>query len=167
MRRLLLVFTAIFFTGFLIGTVGKDNSDKTEKRHGQYEETLELVEKGDFVFRARRAFPQGGRSIDLTSNRGFLEVSDSTAEAGLPFFGRAYHVRHPGYGGIKFSGEMENPSLSENPGKMRINYSFEVRDYDIYRVNMVISYNGSTTVDISSNHRSHISYHGNVVPADN
>ena len=168
MKRLLyLVFVAIFSTGFLIDPVGKDNSGKTEKRPGQYEEILELVEKGNFIFRARRAFPQGGRSIELTGNRGFLEVSDSIAEAGLPFFGRAYHVRYPGYGGIKFSGEMENPGLSENTGKMRINYSFKVRDYDMYRVNMVISYNGSTTLDISSNHRSHISYYGNVIPADN
>jgi hypothetical protein len=56
----------------------------------------------------------------------------------------------------------QNVTISEDPDKMRINYSFEVRDYDNYRVNMVIYYNGNTTVYLISNYRSTISYQGRI-----
>lgn len=165
MTRLFVLIIFVLLTGIILHTKGNENPRKTDNRSGQYRETSELVEKGDFAFNARRVYPRGGRSIDLSTNHAFIEISDSVATARLPFFGRAYQVPYSGRGGIQFSGRMENVKVSEDPDKMRINYSFEVRDYDTYRVNMVIGYNGNTSVDINSNYRSSVSYRGMLSPS--
>lgn len=165
-RLLILTFSVAFLTGAVINAAAKETQSKTENRQGQYQETLELVERGDFIFKARRAFPTGGRSIDLTTNYGFIEVSDSMAEAGLPFFGRAYNIRYGGRGGIRFSSNIVNLDISKNPDKMRIRYSFEVKDDDYYKVSMDIGYDGGASVSIISNKRSHIRYQGNLAHSD-
>lgn len=142
---------------------GQTNTIAQEKeKNEQFQNTVEIVENGNFIFTAQRAFPQGGRSVDLTTNYGFIEISDDTGEARLPFFGRAYSVPYGGNGGIRFSGAIENVELSKDQEKRRIRYSFEVRDRDYFRVNMDISRNGNTSVTITSNNRSQISYQGTI-----
>lgn len=142
---------------------GQTNTIAQEKeRNEQFQNTVEIIEQESFIFKAQRAFPQGGRSVDLTTNYGFIEISDDTGEARLPFFGRAYSIPYGGNGGIQFSGTIENVELSINQEKMRVNYSFEVRDRDYYMVNMEISHGGNAYVTIISNNRSQISYQGTV-----
>ncbi|MFP4365754.1 MAG: DUF4251 domain-containing protein [Bacteroidales bacterium] len=142
---------------------GQTNTIAQDKeRNEQFQNTVEIIEQESFIFKAQRAFPQGGRSVDLTTNYGFIEISDDSGEARLPFFGRAYSIPYGGNGGIQFSGTIENVELSRNQEKMRINYSFEVRDRDYYKVNMEISHDGNAYVTIISNNRSQISYQGTV-----
>jgi hypothetical protein len=157
----ILIFSIIIslMSGF---TFSAESRDKKETRQEQYKNIIELIESGDFIFEARRAYPQSGRPVDLTTNYGFLEISESTGKARLPFFGRAYNIPYGGRGGINFSGEIENIELSKNPDRMRVNYSFEVRDRDYYQVNMNIGYNGDATVFIISTNRGRISYHGKI-----
>lgn len=160
MKKIIIItITVSFFTGLLTSAV---SPDRKESRQEQYNNIVELIESGDFIFEARRAYPQAGRTIDLTTNPGFIEISEKTGEARLPFFGRAYNIPYGGRGGIIFSGELENIELSENPDKMRVNYSFEVRDSEYYQVNMNIGYNGDASVVITSTNRAQISYHGHV-----
>ncbi len=160
MKRLLLIsFTLVFLSGAADNTAGRD---KHNNRLNEYKNTLEIVEEGNFLFEALRAFPVGGSPVYLTSNYGFIEISDNTGEAGLPFFGRIYNIRDGRAGNIKFTGEMENLNVSKNPDKLRIRYSFEVRDDDNYKVIMDIGYNGDAMVSILTNNRSHISYQGDI-----
>lgn len=153
----------IFSLTISILFAGKSNTiDQEKEREEQFKNTVEFIEKGSFIFKAQRAFPQGGRSVDLTTNYGFIEILDDTGKARLPYFGRAYSIPYGGNGGIKFSGSIENVEFSKDQEKMRIRYSFEVRDRDYYQINMDISHGGNAYVTIISNNRSQISYQGTV-----
>ena len=165
MKRLLaLTFTITLV--FVASTTSATGQNRPENgRNGTYRQMLDLVEEGNFVFRARRAFPQLGGSIDLTGNHGIIEFSDNRAKSALPFFGRAYTPQYGAPGGIRFSGEMNNVEISENPDRKRIRYSFEIRDLDHYRVSMDISHDGRATVSITSNNRSPMRYEGEINPS--
>jgi hypothetical protein len=143
-------------------TTSVESRDRNQVRQDQFNHIVELIENGDFIFEARRAYPQSGRSVDLTTNYGFIEISDEIGKAHLPYFGRAYNVPYGGRGGIIFSGEIENIELSKNADKLRVNYSFEVRDKDYYQVSMNIGYNGDASVVITSTSRGRISYQGYI-----
>jgi hypothetical protein len=160
MKKILLFTIILSLSSVLISSAIP--RDRKEARQEQYHNTIELVESGEFIFEARRAYPQAGGPVDLTTNRGFIEVSETTGEARLPFFGRAYNIPYGGRGGINFSGEKENIEISKNHDRMKVNYSFGVRDRDYYQVQMNISYNGDAYVIITSTNRARISYHGHI-----
>jgi hypothetical protein len=162
MKSFLLLMVFALLAGISNHSYGSEISEKADNSPGQFRETVEMIEEGNFVFNARRVHPGAGRSIDLSTRYAVMEISGNDAKARLPFFGRAYQLRYSGRGGIEFSGPMENVTISEDPDRKRINYSFDVRDFDHYRVNMVIHANGNTTVYINSNYRSNISYQGRI-----
>lgn len=161
MLRLGIVVLAFVFAAGMSDLSGEDQT-RDQSKDERYEEMLALIESGDFLFEARRAFPQKGPSVDLTTHHAFIEFSDSTARARLPFYGRAYHVKYGGPGGIRFEGPVESTEITRKPERRKILYSFEVRDDDHFRVHMDIGYNGDAQVSINSNNRSHISYFGSL-----
>jgi len=153
----------------IIGFIQPQNSyaqkkkSKKEKQQEEFAETLKLVESGSFIFVPDRAFPQGGRSIDLTTNYGFLKIMSKNAEADMPYFGRAFQASYgSGEGGMKFEGEMLEKKMEINEKKKSIVYTFEVRNKDYYRIRMTISYGGIASVGITSNYRSFINYNGKI-----
>ena len=88
---------------------------------------------------------------------------DENAESDMPFFGRAFQASYgSGEGGMKFKGEMLEKKMEINEKKKSIEYTFEVRDKDYYKIRMSISYGGSTSVGITSNNRSFINYNGKI-----
>jgi hypothetical protein len=159
-RFYLLAF--VLLCGALMDISAQERKTKKQKKQEQFQETVALVESGNFIFEARRAFPLGGSSVDLTTNYGFLKVNDSIAVADLPYFGRAYRAQYGRNGGMEFSGEMKNINVSKRPEKMDVTFSFEVKDNDLFRVTMNIGYNGDTSLDIVSNDRSFIRYSGDI-----
>lgn len=146
------------------GETFAQKKSKKERRTEQFTETQKLFNSKQFIFVADRAFPQGGRSIDLTTNYGFIKIMDSETVGDLPFFGRGYTIPYGGDGGIKFEmTNIENEKVEINESKMRILYSFEAKSKDdVYRINMDIGYGGGTSVSVTSNNRSFISYNGQV-----
>ncbi|TRX64261.1 DUF4251 domain-containing protein [Carboxylicivirga sp. M1479] len=162
------LFSILILSSFLLMpnqvALAKDKKSKKEKRMEQFTETKKLVDSKQFIFVPDRAFPQGGRSIDLTTNYGFVKIMDSETEGDMPFFGRGFSVPYGGGEGIKFDKtSIENEEIEINEKKMRLTYSFEARgDNDTYRISMDISYGGSTSVSVTSNNRSHISYNGSI-----
>ncbi|MGQ1888987.1 DUF4251 domain-containing protein [Thermophagus sp. OGC60D27] len=165
MKQMLLILVGIVFLN-MTPLAHSATPNKKEKRRAQYQATLDLVKGGCFLFEAQRAFPQGGASIDLTTNYGFLSVTDSLATAHLPFFGRAYHVDYGEPGGIRFSGVVNELSVVEKPNKLRILYSFEVKDRDRYRIMLDIGYDGDTSLTVTSNNRESIRYSGRIEPCE-
>jgi len=158
--RTLFVIVVIISISFTLSA--QEKKSKKELKQEKFDQTIELINKGDFIFEARRAYPQGGRSIDLTTNYGFITVKQEAAEGDLPYFGRAYTASYGGDGGIKFDGEMLDKNIEVNQKKQKVIFTFEVRDKDTYKVTMDIGYNGNTSVGITSNNRSHISYQGEI-----
>ncbi|MBK3519057.1 DUF4251 domain-containing protein [Carboxylicivirga marina] len=147
-----------------VGQKKDKKKSKKEKKLEQFAETKKLIDSKDFIFVPDRAFPQGGRSIDLTTNYGFIKIMGSETEGDMPFFGRGYTVPYGGDGGIKFDKtELLNEKIEINEKKMRISYSFEARgENDTFRISMDFSYNGNASVNVISNNRSHISYNGDI-----
>ncbi|TAJ14405.1 DUF4251 domain-containing protein [Marinilabiliaceae bacterium JC017] len=146
-----------------IGNVkGQKKKSKKEIRAEKFIETQKILDEGMFEFDVERAFPQGGRSIDLTNNPGFVRVKDGNAEGDLPFFGRAYRVDYGGDAGINFEGKVEELKSVKNDKKQRVTYSFKVKDKDVYNITMEVGYDGSGSLSVTSNDRSFISYHGKV-----
>ena len=161
MLRLVIVVLALVM-GFGMNDLAGQTKAKDQAKDDRYEEILTLVESGEFVFEARRALPQSGPSVDLTTHQAFIEFSDSTAKARLPYYGRAFHVNYGGPGGIRFEGAVKSPEITRKPERRKILYSFEVKDDDHFRVHMDVGYNGDARVSINSNNRSHISYWGSL-----
>lgn len=149
---------------FSNGELFAQKKSKKEKQLEQFTEIQKLINSKQFIFVADRAFPQGGRSIDLTTNYGFIKIMDTETTGDLPFFGRGYTVPYGGDGGIKFdTTKIENEKIELNEKKMRILYSFEAKSKDdVYRITMDIGYSGSSSVNVTSNNRSFISYNGQV-----
>ncbi len=161
-----LIVIAFLVSGFQ-NLDAQNSQSKKDKQQADFQKTVKLVEGGQFIFEAQRAFPQGGRSIDLTTNYGFIKTTGSDAESHLPFFGRAYSVEYGGGGGgIEFKGEMQNLKIETHQRKMKLLFTFEVKDKDTFKVSMDIGSNGNATVNISSNNRSNISYYGKISAID-
>ena len=138
---------------------------KKQKEAEEFAETLKLVESGSFHFLALRALSSRGRTIDLATHHATAGISNETATADLPYFGRA--TASVGYspesGGIKFDGPMEGVNLSVNEKKNRINLSFTVRGgRDQFKCIYTIMASGSATLGITSNTRESISYDGRI-----
>ncbi len=146
------------------GNAFAQKKNKKERHMEQFTETQKLIDAKQFIFVPDRAFPQGGRSIDLTTNYGFIKIMGTETNGDLPFFGRGYTVPYGGDGGIKFDKTtIENEKIEINEKKMRILYSFDAKSKDdVYKISMDIGYNGSTSVGVTSNNRSFISYNGQV-----
>ena len=157
------LFVVVVITSINFTLSAQEKKSKKEVRQEKFDQTIELINKGDFKFEARRAYPQGGRSIDLTTNYGFITIKQEMAEGDLPYFGRAYTATYGGDGGIKFDGEMLNKKSEVNEKRQKVIFTFEIRDKDTYKVTMDIGYNGNASVSITSNNRSHISYQGDII----
>jgi hypothetical protein len=167
-RLMIFIFAALFLAAGSLDASDRRNRKQDEnERREQFSEMAERIEKGDFVFRARRAHPTGAPTVDLTGRNSIMAFENGRAEARLPFFGRARNIRYGQRGGINFRGDMYDVRLDKNHDRMRIRYSFTVRDFDTYRVSMDISHNGTASVTVISNNRSQISYHGEIVTARN
>ena len=138
---------------------------KKQKAAEEFAKTRSLVESGSFHFVALRALPSRGRTIDLATHNAFAGISNDSASADLPYFGRAHGgvAYSPESGGIKFVGPMEGVNLSVNEKKSRINLKFSVKSArDQYKCIYTIMGSGSATLGITSNLRSQISYDGRI-----
>ena len=138
---------------------------KKQKTAEEFAETWRLVESGSFRFDAIRAFPSRGRTIDLATHNASARISNDSAWADLPYFGRAHSgvAYSPESGGIKFGGPMEGVNLSVNEKKSRINLTFSIKGgRDQYKCIYTITGSGSSTLGITSNLRDQISYDGRI-----
>ena len=134
---------------------------KQEKKMKSYEEIKELVSGGSFIFDAKRAFPTGHRSVDLTTNPGTIVIENDSANADLPYFGRSYTSSYNGDLGIKFDGKIKDEKLEYIDKKYMLRYLFKVKgENELFNVSMDISSDGGASVNIISQNRNSISYNG-------
>jgi len=156
------VFMMSFFAcGFAQQTHKKVQREKNriEKQH----QIEKLINSREFVFIATRALPQGGSTIDLTTNSNSVKFHPEKIESYMPFFGRAYNIEYGGDGGIKFAGKpKEYNVMARKGGKgFEVNVTVAVTR-DNYQLTLFVSPEGSATLTINSNERSTISYYGDI-----
>jgi Domain of unknown function (DUF4251) len=138
---------------------------KEEKKLEKQKQIEELVNAKTFVFNARTALPQGYKSINISTSSYFMRFSPEMILSELPYYGRAYSGS--GYGGesgIKFEAKPDEFKIEK--GKKNYNISAVVKaNNDSYRISLTLGFEGSGTLNVTSNNRSSISYQGEVVAA--
>ncbi|WP_372642376.1 DUF4251 domain-containing protein, partial [Ancylomarina sp.] len=78
MRSKIIILVSSLLILFIFSNTSAQNKEaRKEKRQKAYIECLQLIESGEFKFEAEKAYPQGGSSIDLTTNYGFIKISEN------------------------------------------------------------------------------------------
>lgn len=144
----------------------QETSKKAQREKNRLEKQLgidSLIKAKHFTFVATRAFPQGGNTVDLTTNSNFVKFSPDKIESYMPFFGRAYSIDYGGDGGIKFIAKPEEFNIvAKKEGKgYEINVSVPVTR-DQFKLTLFVGIDGYATLTIISNQRSTISYYGEI-----
>jgi len=127
-------------------------------------EVEKLVNSKEFIFIGTTAFPRGYRSVTLSTNSNYVKFHPENIESYMPYYGRAYNagasMSDPG---LKFEG---NPTV----------YTFETtkKDHrikavvkaaaDNYTISLIVSFDSSASLSITSNNRNSISYNGQIYP---
>jgi hypothetical protein len=157
----------IFMIGFTVLSFTNASAQEKSKKQLKEEKKLEkqnqialLIDSKEFIFVANRVQPQGGRSINLTSGD-FAEFHPDFIKCDLPFFGRAFSGGYGNDNGMKFEGKPTVYSIEKNKKNYAI--KIEVRGTsDYYSMMLLVYFEGSATLSITSNNRSSISYDGDI-----
>jgi hypothetical protein len=151
----------------VLATIGfaqeKSKKQLKEERNTELKKQTELLVNSQvFVFKGRRAYPQGGRSVDLTTNTNYVRFSPDLIESYLPFFGKAYSgVGYGGDSGLKFDGKPEEFTVEITKKNYRIKAVVKGSN-DVFRLTLTVGFEGSASLTVISNNRSSISYDGEI-----
>lgn len=137
---------------------------KQQQRVEDFNEVKAIIDSTSYVFKARWAYPQGGRSIDLTTRKNLLIIRNDSATADLSYFGKAYNTAYSvNGGGIKFEGKMDNYNVSENAKKPALIIKFKVSTTnDSFDCTLEVFSCNSANLSVLSHNRANISYSGNI-----
>ncbi|MBW4362529.1 DUF4251 domain-containing protein [Flavobacterium taihuense] len=162
MKTIILTFFLSF--SMLIGFAQEKTKQqlKEEKKLAKQKEVEALVDSKEFEFQATMAYPQGTRSIDMTTNSNFLRFEKDTIHSEMPYFGRAYSgVGYGGSGGLDFKGPIQNYSIAKDKKSYII--KAEVKDKtDLYSIVLTVFFEGNASLTINTSNRSMISYRGSI-----
>jgi len=136
---------------------------KAERKIEKQKQTEAMVNSKEFIFTARTAMPQGGRSVNLSTNPGSVNFHPDLIKSDMPYFGRvtgsvAYGGRD---GGMKFEGKPEGYTVTVNKKGYQVSASVKGEN-DFYRLSLFVSKEGSASLSVTSNNRSVITYSGEI-----
>lgn len=137
---------------------------KEQKKEKQYQQIIELIESQEYEFTGRKANPQNGPQVDLTTRQNFVRINGENALGDMPYFGRAFSGGYSSSdGGVKFDGPMEGLDIQKNEKKRRITIKFKVKgDGDTYSCTFTISSMESASLSVTCNKKQAISYTGMI-----
>ncbi len=131
---------------------------KEEKKIEKQQQVEALVNSKEFTFIAKKAQPQGSRSIDLSTNQGTVKFHPEMVESDMPFFGRAYSgAGYGGDSGMKFKGNPDEFTVVKKKNNYQVSAVVK-GERDTYKLFLSISISGSASLSISSNNRSYIGF---------
>lgn len=136
---------------------------KQKEETSKKEATAALLESKTYIFKGRTAIANGGRTVDLIDNPNFIKFSPDMVVSEMPFFGQATSASFYGSddAGLYFKGKPEKYNIDENKKNFRIR--MEVKDTnDTYRINLSVSNDGNSTITITSNRKSVMTYYGRL-----
>ena len=157
------LISSLLLIVLITGVSAQKKEERKAKKQQKYKECIQLIESGAFKFEAERAYPQGWVSVDLTTNYGFLKISENKSECDLPFFGRAYRMEYGGDGGMNFKGDIFNEKWTRNDKKNKFTFSFDVKDKESFTVILEAFSKESCSLIILSDSKAHISYSGQII----
>lgn len=158
-----LVFSFFLTFSMLIGFAQEKTKQqiKEEKKLAKQKEVEVLLDSKEFEFVGDRAYPQGGRTIDLTTNSNYFRLKNDSIHSEMPFFGRAYSGVAYGGGGFDFKGPIKDYSIEKSKKKYLIKANVRGQS-DSYSILLAVFFDGGASLSINSNNRSPINYTGNI-----
>ena len=162
--------TIILITMLLIGTVSFGQSREERKKvkeqeaEAYYQEAKQLLQSGEYSFRAEWMYPLGQIRVLVLSRPAFLRVTDGYAEAFFPYRGivRGAGGAHGG-GGIEFNDAVKDYTASYDDEKRQIYISFKISGKeDHYQVDINLFRKKYVKVTISSDRRDSIFFEGQL-----
>lgn len=120
-----------------------------------------MIDNKQYTINITRMNPMSGPSKQLTSSYS-LTIKGDTVVSHLPYFGQAYTVPYGGGVGLTFEAPITVYTLSyDRKGQATISFQTRSED-DVYRFNLQIFDNGSSSVQVTPNNRQAISYYGEL-----
>lgn len=157
-----LILVLLLISPIIAQTKEEKKKLKEEAAQKEYEATKVLIESGTYSFNATFANTQKGRRIDLTTNSGYLTISNNKAKADLPYFG-VVHVASIGNSGVEFENENVEFEIEFDDKKQRIGIDFKANHKsESYDISLTVFKNGNANLTVSSVRRDRISYSGNI-----
>jgi hypothetical protein len=155
----------LIFTLSMSSVIAQEKSRKVLKAEKKLE-TQQLIDslmnEKEFIFEARTANPQGGRSVNLSTTTNFIKFKPEWIESDMPFYGRAYSgVGYGGDTGLKFEGKPSEFTIT----KTKKNYQIESKvkgATDTYHLFLTVGFEGNASLSVNSTNRSGISYSGEI-----
>jgi len=155
----------LLLTGFFLLIMSGCSSSRslTKDEKAAKEVTLrEAIEKREFSIDVNRMNPMSGSSRILNSSYS-LEINGDKVKSHLPYMGRAYNIPYGGGNGLVFDSTVtEYKSLFNDKGKCAIEFNTRSEN-DQLTYHIEIFPNGSASINVRSNNRQNISFHGTVI----
>ena len=154
--RLLLPFCILISAG------ASAQSVREEKKKSEQEQLKVNIDSRHFTFNAQSAIPMSGRTRQLTGSN-TLVINGDSLEAYLPYFGRAYSVT-PGEtnGGINFSSTSFSYDVRKAKNGGWIIKIIPKNKKNASTMELSISADGYSTLQVTSNYRQMISFYGQL-----
>jgi hypothetical protein len=164
MRTRITIFTIMLLL-VISGAPAQEKTKKEIKEEQKLEKQMlieAMVNAKEFTFIGRIANPSGMRSVNLTTNPNFMKFSPDMIESEMPYFGTSHtSVGYGGDAGLKFKAKPEEFTIEK--GKKKYEGKVVVKgNNDKYKIYLTIGFDGNTTLSVSSNNRSSISYTGEI-----
>jgi hypothetical protein len=136
---------------------------KEEEKIEKQKQTEVLMNSKKFVFKAKSAMPSGSGSINLVNSTYNIVFQPEYFISYLPFYGTVYNGIGPGGdNGYKFKGKPEEFTITKGKKNYNINAVLK-EDNDVYQISLSVNPTGGAILSINSNHRSSISYSGDIM----
>ena len=135
---------------------------KEEKKLEKQKQVDDLMTAKTFEFVGRMAMPTGYKTVNLTSTTNYVKFQPELVDSYMPFYGRAYSG--VGYGndeGLKFTGKPEEFTITKGKKNYQVNATVK-GEKDTFRLSLSVGFEGGTSLTITSNNRSAISYSGEI-----
>ena len=115
----------------------------------------------DYKISVDRMFPMKGSSKSVSYGYS-VEVRNDSLISYLPYIGGAYNVPYGGGKGLNFSERISSYKESQkNNGQRQIEINV-MNEEDTYVYTLKVYDNGSSSIDVQSRQRDHISYSGQM-----
>lgn len=158
MRKIIIILVSFFLFNACDAT--KMTNEEKDFRNQQIKEN---IESRQYTIEVTQARPQRSKTITLSSIY-YLTISNDSAIAYLPFFGRSTHIPYSDYdGGIQFRDKMEDYRvhvMPKNHGWI-INFKISTIDYN-YQIKISIFADGNSTIDVISLQRDAMFFSGEM-----
>lgn len=145
----------------IVSFLGGQSLFAQDKKSEKTQRIKESVESGTYSVDIDRAFPMGGRSVNLTSPYS-IDIKGDSVYSYLPYYGRAYSAPYGGGNGMRFEKPVTNYKVAfDKDDKATIEFATRSDD-DRYEFRIQIYSNGTTTVFVQPTNKQSITYHGEI-----